>query len=183
MLKSIIAKFQAEKKCALVASYDLSKMFDKQDLLFCLEKLYTSNVRGKIYRLLYEMNKNVAVKVKTPVGMTTTKNIGPATGQGSVEASVISSNGIGKEVSETFEEDEDNIVYEDIVVSNQCFMDDILKVGESLQSIQKANVLMEDMMGRSGLELNLEKTSFIIMGNNQKRKKIQKQIDRSPVTI
>ena len=73
VLKSVMAKYIEEKKSILVASFDISKMFDKVDAHFCLEKAYSSNVRGKIYRMLYQMNKNIKVKVKTPVGVTPLK--------------------------------------------------------------------------------------------------------------
>ena len=37
---------------------DLSKLFDKEDLLDVQDELYKSNVKGKLYKLIYGLNKN-----------------------------------------------------------------------------------------------------------------------------
>ena len=61
IIKSVIAKYQEEKKGLLLSNWDISKMFDKEDIYFCLEQISPS-VKGKSYRLLYNMNKEGKVK-------------------------------------------------------------------------------------------------------------------------
>ena len=36
-------------------------MFDKEDIYDVLNEVYLSQVKGKIYRLIYEMNKSVKI--------------------------------------------------------------------------------------------------------------------------
>ena len=139
-----MAKYLEEKKSILVASFDISKMFDKVDAHFCLEKAYSSNVRGKIYRMLYQMNKNIKVKVKTPVGVTPLKSTGLGMAQGSVDAAVMSSNAVEKGVDEALNDVEGIISYEDIPIPSQIWMDDILKMSETAEDAQLANDAIEE---------------------------------------
>ena len=53
VLKSIIALYIMLDKAIITSMWDLSKFFDRESLHDCLNELYKSNVRGKLYRLLY----------------------------------------------------------------------------------------------------------------------------------
>ena len=99
VIKSVFGKFQRDGKGMLATSYDLEKFFDFENIFDILNEVYISGVGGKIYRLIYEMNKNVKIKVKTPVGLTEVEETGPGASQGSVDAPVISSVSIGDGVS------------------------------------------------------------------------------------
>ena len=65
--------------------------FYSEDIFDCFGELYSSDVKGKVYRLLYEMNKNTRITIQTPVGDTQPKDTGPIVTQGSVEGPVLSS--------------------------------------------------------------------------------------------
>ena len=52
------------------------------------------------------------------------------------------------------------------------YVDDILRMGETLDSAQKANILMEDLFEQKSLSFNLKKSQFLIMGNKNSKKKI-----------
>ena len=77
-------------------------MFDMENLFDILNQVYGCNVKGKVYRLIYQMNKNIRIKVKTPVGLTESADTGPGATQGSVDAAIISSVSIGNDVSDNF---------------------------------------------------------------------------------
>ena len=51
-------------------------------------------MKGKSYRLLFELNKETTIKVRTPLGETAEANTGAGLGQGTVEDAVLSSNNI-----------------------------------------------------------------------------------------
>ena len=53
---------------AIVQLYDISKFFDWEKLRDVMDALYNRGTRGKLYRLLYELNKDTTVKVKTALG-------------------------------------------------------------------------------------------------------------------
>ena len=180
VIKSIIAKYEEEKKGLLLSNWDIQKMFDKEDIYFCLSQISSSptSVKGKVYRLLFNMNKEATVKVKTPVGMTPSAQIDPGLTQGSVEAAVISSAAIGKGASDTFTNKEGVIMYENIPIPYQSFMDDCLKASDNVEYAQVANNLMENLMGRAGLQLNLEKSCFMIVGSKMSRKKLSEKVKK-----
>ena len=47
-----------------------------------MNSIYNIGVRGKLYRLLYNINKDTVIKVKTAVGDTIEKETGENIGQG-----------------------------------------------------------------------------------------------------
>ena len=44
--------------------------FDKESLRDSLVAIYNLGIRGKLYKLLYMMNKDTVIRVKTAVGYT-----------------------------------------------------------------------------------------------------------------
>ena len=59
-------------------------------LFDCMNELFKSNIRGKLYRLIFKMNEETCIEVQTPVGMTEKVTIGETVGQGTIEGAVIS---------------------------------------------------------------------------------------------
>ena len=161
----------------------MEKYFDSEDLYDCLGELYSSNVKGKLYRLIYQMNKNSRIRVKTPLGLTEAKETGPLVAQGLVDGAVLSSNNSGKGVNEEFNEPEKEIKYENLVLGPIIFMDDIFHMAGNLESAQYANNKMEDFVEKKILKLNFLKSGFLIIGNNKERKKIKQQIMEKPLEL
>ena len=64
VVKSIFALYNANNKGLLISSFDLKTFFDSEDIFDCMDALYRRNIKGKIYRLLFNMNKNVRIQVK-----------------------------------------------------------------------------------------------------------------------
>ena len=67
VLKSVVGLYVASGKAVIVSMWDLSKFFDRENLMDCMNELYKSGIKGKLYRLLYNMNKNTRICVQTPV--------------------------------------------------------------------------------------------------------------------
>ena len=63
-------KYQEKKMPLIFSSFDLELFFDSERLSDCLSELYKLEIKGKVYRLIHEMNKNIRIKVKTPLGTT-----------------------------------------------------------------------------------------------------------------
>ena len=63
------------------------------------------------------------------------------------------------------------------------FLDDVLRMCEDVDSAQYANDKMETMLGKKSLELNLEKSSFLVIGNKKARKNITAQLKKSPLKL
>ena len=67
-----------------------------------MNELYERELNGKIYRLIFEMNKDTRIKVKTPVGETKTEEVGQMVTQGSVDAALASASSLDKGVDKEF---------------------------------------------------------------------------------
>ena len=129
VLKSMFAHYEKQKKGLILTGYDVKTFYDAEDPYDVLNELYKSEVRGKIYRLVFEMNKNSKVKIKTPVGTTETKDTGPIVLQESVDAPILSANNIGNGVNEVFKDEEKEVEFvNDIRLAPLTFMDDISAV-------------------------------------------------------
>ena len=77
VLKSIIAYYQDRKKCLIFSGYDFQKFFDFENIFDCFFELHNSMIRGELYQLLYQMNRNVNITVKIQVWMTESRDLGP----------------------------------------------------------------------------------------------------------
>ena len=93
-LKSVIAMLEENKEAAAVQVFDLVKFFDSERLDDCLNELYKSKIKGKPYRLLYELNKDNRITVRTPVGDSEKRDIDEGITQGSVSGTLTSSSGV-----------------------------------------------------------------------------------------
>ena len=182
-IKSVIEFFLSKKKGFIASSFDLEKYFDSEDLYDCLGEVYSSDIKGKLYRLIYNMNKNSKIKVKTPLGLTETKETGPLVAQGSVDGAVLSSNNSGKGINEEFNEPMKEIEYEKLVLGPIIFMDDIFRMAGNRDNAQYANNKMEDFVEKKLLKLNFLKSGFLIVGNKKDRRKLNQQIEDKPLEL
>ena len=62
-------------------------------------------------------------------------------------------------------------------------MDDILCMSGNAASAQLANKIMEELTGKKSLQLNKEKSSYIIMGNKKARRNLSSQLVRNPLIL
>ena len=68
-------------------------------------------------------------------------------------------------------------------LSAQSFMDDILKMSGNIESAQEGNKIMEELVGQKSLQINLEKSSYLIMGSKKMRRKMALELTESPLTL
>ena len=148
-----------------------------------MNEVYRNKVRGKVYRLLFNMNKKAQIKVNTSVGISQSKETGPNVQQGTVEAAILSSNSVDKGVNDAFVSSDCEIAYYTINLYPQMFMDDIFRMAKDRTSAQFANTAMEDMVERKLLSFNNDKSCYTIIGNKSARKKLKKQCNDSPLIL
>ena len=97
-LKSIAAQAEKNGVALAVELLDLSKYFDKECLIDTMNELYKVKVKGKLYRLVYELNKETKFKVRTPVGESDTREVKETIAQGTSEVGIVSSVCYAKEL-------------------------------------------------------------------------------------
>ena len=101
-IKSFLLLVEKKKEAIGFQLLDLSKMFDKESLLDCLNEVHKSNVKGKLHKLLYEMNKDTRITVRTAVGDSDKRLTGENMAQGSFEGAIISSVALATGTSDFF---------------------------------------------------------------------------------
>ena len=107
---------------------DLVKCFDRLWLQDCLVDLHECGVREREIRLLYQLNKEVNIKVITPVGTTNEIAVKEIVKQGSVFGTKLCCSSTGK-----INQDDDNatLLYPNLYIKAITFVDDILRAGSS----------------------------------------------------
>ena len=66
-LKSTIGWYTSLDKPIILQLYDISKFFDREMLTDGMDSLYSAGVNGKVYRLIYELNKSTVLSISTGV--------------------------------------------------------------------------------------------------------------------
>ena len=119
--KSVISLYMKYDKAVILSAWDISKFFDKECLTDVMGEIFKSNVRGKLYRLLYHMNKNTRICVQTPVGVSEEENTGEGLGQGTVEGAIASAVSLDNGVRDYFMNSEEEIHYHGILLAPLLF--------------------------------------------------------------
>ena len=90
-----------------------------------MNELYKSNIKGKLYKLMYEMNKDIRITVRTAVGDSNKELVGETVTQGSLEGAVISTNNISNGIEDFFKTSEHEVFYGTLKLQPFAFLDDI----------------------------------------------------------
>ena len=193
VIKSLLSLIQMKKKAMIISMWDLKTFFDTENLYDCMNELYRSQIKGKMYRLMYKMNQKMIISIKTPLGKTESKETDSGLGQGTVEGAIVSSVSLDNGVTEEFSEEEKiekekeehkNIENLPRDFFHPCiYVVDVAKGSSDIASAQDANNKMENVVESKLLTLNLEKTTFLVVGNEKARRKMLQDLVEEPLTI
>ena len=67
-LKSIVALYLKLELPVFIQLFDISKFFDRESLRDGMNSIYNLGIKGKLYRLLFNLNKDTIIRVKTAMG-------------------------------------------------------------------------------------------------------------------
>ena len=110
-LKSMITLVERNDDAIAMKLLDLVKFFDSEHLVDAMNELYKSDVKGKLYRLEYEMNKKTRIRVKTTVGVSESREVKEIIQQGSIDGAIVSSSNLSSGVDDFFKSSEMEINY------------------------------------------------------------------------
>ena len=131
-LKSVVSLVENNGEAVAIQLLDLVKYFDSEILVDVLGELYKGNIRGKLYRLLYEMNRKTRITVKTAVGESKPRETEENVSQGSVDGAVISSSSLAKGVEDFFSSSRMEMYFDCLKLLPQSFQDDLLQLNMDL---------------------------------------------------
>ena len=171
------------KQPLILSFYDISKFFDKELLVDALDACYEAGVKGKLYRLLFLLNKDTKIAVKTGTGVSETAETGENVGQGTVEGAIVSASSVDKTVINVFSQSKLEISYASERLQPFLFQDDILRASDSVESLMHGNALIEHVMEDKLLNLNKDKSKYMVIGNKKIAKEIRKRLEAETIRL
>ena len=182
-LKSVINFYMSMDKPLILSTFDVSKFFDRENLRDVMNELHKNGLRGKYYRLIYELNKNTCIRVKTPVGISQSQSTGETVGQGTVEGAIMSAISLDNGVCEFFANSEKEVTYPRVALGPFLFQDDVCRLASDVASAQYGNDMMECVAETKLLDYNLEKSCFLTIGKKKRRLEVKKQLVDTPLKL
>ena len=162
---------EKHKESGIFNVFDMSKFFDKESLLNCMNVLNThAKINNKSYRLWYKLNEGTRISVKTSVGETDKATIFDSIGQGSVGAALVSSLNIGVAIKETFT-DQYTAKIGQLPLNTLIFQDDISKMNDDIDQAREGCHKIDRTLKSKLLSANYDKSKFLIIGKEKFRKR------------
>ena len=148
-----------------------------------MDTLEEMKVNKKACRVWYKLNEETEIVVKTAVGMTECKKVGALVGQGSSGAAVVSQAMIDLGLKQYFSSSSDEMYYGSVRVESAAFQDDICKPCEDVATTQCGMTKMAMMLEERGLDAHPDKTSYIVFGSEEYKKKTENEVRNMPLTF
>ena len=143
MLNSIIDdQLKSENNAPLqIQICDFQQMFDGMNLQESISDLYDSGVDDDHLSLIYEANRDIVIKVKTPNGLTVEQTLKENVLQRDTLYSIIASNQVDT-IGKTLLEDNPNYLYkykDEVPIGVMAMVDDTVTVTETGHKTQQMN--------------------------------------------
>ena len=127
-----------------------------------LNELYKCNIKGKLYKLLYTLNKSTRITVRTAVGDSESEEVHDTLAQGSLEGAISSSTNVSKGLETFFNDSEYEVTYGKIALNPMSFQNDITRPTKDHVEAQMGNNGLENLAESKLLTFIMSKTCIII---------------------
>ena len=148
-----------------------------------LDAIYNSGVKGKLYRLLYMLNNDTIIQVKTGVGLTEEAETGENIGQGTGEGAIMSAASISDGIEKAFKFSTHELSYGEEELRPLLFQDDIARICDSAEAAQAGNDLVSHVMESKLLDFNVDKSCYMVVGDNKSKTGLIKQLEATPLSL
>ena len=182
-MKSIMALFQKDGKPLILQCFDLKKYFDSESLKDALNSLYHCGVKGKVYNLIHELNRENLIKIKTSVGITEPFKVGPTVSQGSIGGGLISTINLDFSINRFFFSSSNEIFFHNVRMQPMIYQDDLGRFASCRLDAQAGNDKIETCMETKILDLHPDKSCFIIVGSKETTTEIRNDLIENPLTL
>ena len=130
---------------------------------------------------MWKVNSQTTVQVKTAVGMTDTALTGENLGQGSRSAAMVCSMSLSKSTDTFFSGINHAVSYGSVVLAPMLFQDDSMKVSTTVEEAREGCKRFEAIMDSKALEIDIDKSVYLLAGTKKTVKKIRQEITKSPL--
>ena len=182
-IKSVMALFQLAGLALILTCFDLKKYFDSENLKDAMNSLFHYGVKGKEYNLIYELNKQNRIQIKTSVGMTERFVTGPTVSQGSIGGGLISAINLDYSVNRFFFNSSKEVYYHDVRLQPIIYQDDLGRFSSSRMDAQAGNDKIEACMETKLLDLHQDKSCYILIGNKKVTGNLATELALCPLTL
>ena len=182
-IKSIISYYRSSNRPLFLQCFDIKKYFDSEILKDAMNTIYNYGVKGKLYNLIYELNKSSQIKIKTSIGVTNSFEVGPTVAQGSIGRGLISSCNLDFSLNQYFKSSSSEAYYHDLRLQPLIYQDDLGRFSDSILSAQDGASKIESCMESKLLDLHSDKSCFLIIGNHSERNIAHKELETNPIKL
>ena len=105
-----------------------------------MDTLYTYGIKGKLYRLWYELYRDAQIRVKTGAGMTAVEATGENVAQGSIGGAILSSCSLDKTVTNYFSGSSAELSYATTRLQPVMFQDDTIRLVTSIEAAHRRGI-------------------------------------------
>ena len=164
----------AKNKILQIQICDYQQMFDGMNLKESISDLYDSGVDDDHLNLLYEANRDILIKVKTPSGLTVEQTLGENVLQGDTLSSIIASNQVDTIGKNLLKENPDFLFkYKDEVpIGVMAMVDDTVTVTEAGQKTQQINAYFNVKSAEKKIQFSETKCHTILIHKSKNLNKV-----------
>ena len=166
IVRSIISIHKYFNQNLIMEFIDLRKAFDKMVLKNVMQNLWEIGVKGRIWRMIYCINKKATIKIKSSLGTTDEFIIGDILKQGSVLAANLAALHTDT-VSKRFENTGLGVRYGEELIPLLLYQDDIVKFDTKIENMQKSNIILEIFQNENRMEYHPSKSVLMTNIKNQ----------------
>ena len=162
------------KKPIDIQLFDYKQCFDSLWLQECMNDFYSAGVQDDKFALLYNINANVEIAVRTPVGKTTRENISNAITQGDVFGAMFCSKQVDTFGQECLKESKYTYLYRgEVEIPPLSMVDDLLSISECGYRTQSVNTFLTFKTDSKKLQFGAQKCKKMHIGKSHAEYKCQ----------
>ena len=179
-ISSVLALTEMHNDAIGIELLDLVRYFDREALVDAMDELHKSKVEGKLYKLVFEMNRKTNIKVRNAVGESDAKETTENICQGSIDGAIISSNNLSGGVEDYFSSSSSDHHYVSLRLLPQQYQGGLFCFVKNPVAAMEGNVRFESLANAKLLEYNWKKSSIIILGKKKEREKLEEDFRENP---
>ena len=175
IIYSIIQKAKNDNTALILQFMDLIKAFDKMLLKAVMLDLWDSEIKGRLWRNIFQINKQAKIKIKTPFGETSEAEIAEILKQGSVLATILAALHTDS-IKKYFVNSGLGSYYRNLHIPNLLFQDDIVRIEKNSNDMNTANMRHNTYKEINRMKFHEDKT-VILRVNMKKPEQTEVKLD------